>query len=360
VPKGAPSPLPALWRARLDAQWLSQPTQRDPEDVTRHLLAVQAQDSRAFRLAIRSRTAGLHAADIDAALTDRRSLVVSWLNRGTLQLVTGADYWWLHALTTPQLATGNRRRLRQEGVSAAQAARGVDVVREGVAGGRTRTRAQLGDLLDDAGVPTKGQALVHVLFAASLEGLVLRGPVVGTEQAFVEPAHWLGEAPARLDRDDGLARLALRYLAGHGPATGEDLARWAGIPLRDARRGLDAIEGDTSTTPGGLVDLADRDHAPRPPVVRMLGAFDPLLLGWTDRESVLGVHRRLVTTNGLVRPVVLVEGRVVATWRLPAGTVTLDVLGAVPPSARPSLDAEASDILRFLGLPARPMVETRA
>ena len=301
----------------------------------------------------------MSAADVDAALTERRSLVVSWLNRGTLQLVTGPDYWWLHALTTPQLATGNRRRLRQEGVSAAQAARGIDVVREAVSGGQRRTRGQLRDLLDEDGVPTKGQALVHVLLAATLEGLVVRGPVVGAEQAFVDPAHWLGRSPAPLDRDDALARLALRYLEGHGPATAADLAKWAGIPVGDARRGLDAVGAQTSTTPDGLVDLADRDHAPGAPVVRMLGAFDPLLLGWADRDGVLGAHRHVVTTNGVFRPVVLVDGRAVATWGLTGGTVTVDVLGEVPPSARPSLDAEASDVLRFLGLPVRPMVQRR-
>jgi hypothetical protein len=44
----------------------------------------------------------LSASDVDAALADR-SLVVSWLNRGTLHLVRAEDYWWPHPLTTPQL-----------------------------------------------------------------------------------------------------------------------------------------------------------------------------------------------------------------------------------------------------------------
>ncbi len=331
----------------------------DPEDVVGHLLAVQAQDPRGFRLAIRSRTVGLTRADVDAALTQRRTLVVSWLNRGTLQLVPAADYWWLHALTTPQLATGNRRRLRQEGVSEARAARGVEVVHESVSGGQARTRGQLKVLLDEAGVPTSGQALVHVLLAATLEGLVVRGPVVDGEQAFVDPARWLGRSPVPLDRDDALGRLALRYLAGHGPATPADLAKWAGIRLGEARRGLDALGAQTSTSSDGLVDLADRGRAPRTPGVRMLGAFDPLLLGWADRDGVLGAHRQIVTTNGLFRPVVLVRGRAVATWGLSGGTVTVDVLDEVPNSAREALDAEVSDVLRFLGLPARPMVQRR-
>ena len=71
----------------------------------------------------------------------------------------------------------------------------------------------------------------------------------------------------------------------------------------------------------------------------------------------LGTHRHVVTTNGVFRPVVLVDGRVVATWGLPGGTVTVDALDGVPLSARPSLDAEAGDVLRFLGLPDLPMIQ---
>lgn len=80
-----------VWRARLGVQLVSRPSSTSAEDVTAHLLAVQAQDPRGFRLAVRSRSTALTVADVDAALTEARSLVVSWLNRGTLQLVTAQD-----------------------------------------------------------------------------------------------------------------------------------------------------------------------------------------------------------------------------------------------------------------------------
>ena len=64
--------------------------------------------------------------------------------------------------------------------------------------------------------------------------------MVGREHAFVLVRDWLG-APEPVDRDAALAELARRYLAGHGPAGERDLARWAGLPLRDARAGLSAI-----------------------------------------------------------------------------------------------------------------------
>jgi Winged helix DNA-binding domain len=341
-------------QARLHAQLLGRRSATTPEAVVEHLLAVQAQDARGFRLAIRARSDGLTSADVDAAL-NRRSLVVSWLNRGTLHLVTAQDYWWLHRLTTPKLATASARRLSQEGVSPIDAEHGIEVVAEAVALGGPQTRAQLRSRLQEAGVPVEGQALVHVLLAATLRGVVVRGPVVGREQAFVDVRDWLGQPPPPLDRDEALARLARRYLVGHGPAADTDLARWAGLPVGDARRGMAAIATQTRTGPDGLVDLADRPTPARAPgqPSPLLGAFDPLLLGWVDREDILGAHHQLVTTNGLFRPTVLVDGHVVGTWGMPGGAVTVDLLDPVRPTAVDAVRADARDVLRFLGLPDR-------
>lgn len=341
-------------RARLTAQRLSGPKARSCEDVVTRVLAVQAQDPRGARLAVRSRSTRVSAADIDEALTARR-LVITWLNRGTLHLVTPDDYWWLHPLTTPQLVTGNARRLGQEGVSPVQAERGVDVVALAVTEG-PQTRTQLRERLDDAGVPTGGQALVHVLLAASLRGHIVRGPMAGAEQAFVAVPSWLGNPPAPLDRDDALARLARRYLAGHGPADAHDLAKWAGVALGQSRRGLDVIADDLVPRDGGLVDLADRDRASDLPPPRLLGAFDPLLHGWVSRDPFVGEHRHVVTTNGLFRPVALVGGRVVATWGLAEGTVSIRTLEPVDATALEALRKDAAAVLRFLGLPPRPAV----
>jgi Winged helix DNA-binding domain len=329
---------------RLTAQQLSGPPARTPLAVAQRLLAVQAQDPRGARLAVRSRSGGLRATDIDDAL-NARALLVTWLNRGTLHLVAADDYWWLHPLTTPQLAVANRRRLGQEGVSAAQAERGVEVVLDAVSRG-PQTRAELRRGLDDAGVPTARQALVHVLFAASIEGAIVRGPMRGPQQAFVAVSDWLGKPPTRLDRSDALAMLARRYLAGHGPADARDLAKWAGITLGDARLGLVAIDAEL-TKADGLVDLADRRAPAILPGPRLLGPFDPLLLGWVSREPIVGT-KPVATTNGIVRPVALVDGRVVATWGLAASTLTITLLEKIAAPDVDALRADAADVFRFL------------
>ena len=331
--------------ARLRAQLLTRRRARSVPEVVRHLLAVQAQDGRGARLAIRARAIGPAAVDIDDAL-DRRELVVSWLNRGTLHLVATEDYWRLHDLTTPQLAAGSARRLRQEGVSGAQAERGIDAVLAAVKDG-PRTRAQLRDCLDDAGIPTAGQALVHILVAATLRGHIVRGPMVGGEQAFVSVCGWLGPPPPPVDRSEALVWLAGRYLAGHTPASAADLAKWAGITLGDARLGLAAapVPGSHPSEPRG-----------RRPEPRLLGPFDPLLLGWATRTPFVGHHGSVVTTNGVFRPVALVGGRVVGTWALPRGVVKIAPLETIAAEDVARLLVDAADVLRYLALPDQPTV----
>jgi hypothetical protein len=336
--------------ARLAAQMLSGPPARSAEDVVRRILAVQAQDARGARLAVRSRSlgSGLYAHDVDAGLSERRSLIVTWLNRGTLQLVGADDYWWLHPLTTPQVAVKNRTRLHQEGVSDRQAARGVEVIADALRTHGVQTRVELRRRLDAARVPTKGQALVHVLLAASLRIDVVRGPIRGGEHAFVAASDWLGGAPEPLERVDALALLARRYLEGHGPADARDLAKWAGLTLSDARRAFGGIAAEIITRPDGLSDLAHRRRAPAFPKPRLLGPFDPLLHGWVSREPFIGPHRGIVTTNGLFRPFALVDGRAVATWGLSGSTLTVKPLEPLQPAVVKALRADAADVLRFL------------
>ena len=340
--------------ARLSSQLLAGPPAGSADDVVRRLLAVQAQDPRGARLAVRSRSNGLTAADIDRALSEDRSLVVTWLNRGTLHLVRSDDYWWLHGLTAARSTMGSERRLRQEGVDARQAARGVDLIARAVTEDGPLTRAQLRRRLDAAGVPTAGQALVHILGVASAQGAVLRGPMVAAEQAFVAVDTWLGPAPPAMDREVALATLARRYLDGHAPGRPEDLAKWAGITLGDARSGFAAVEAGYESTDEGLV-APGALAAARVPSPRLLGAFDPLLHGWSSRQPFVGRHAGIVTTNGVFRPVALADGRVVATWGLPGGRPAVTSLEPLSPALRRALSADGSDVLRFLGLPDSPV-----
>ena len=346
---------PGAQEQRLTAQLLAGEQASSAEAAVRRILAVQGQDPRGFRLAVRARTTGGTAADVDAALTDRRSLVVSWLNRGTLHLVAAEDYWWLHPLTTPQLSTANARRLEQEGLSEADARRGLDLVVERIVHDGPTTRTELRVALDEAGIRTAGQALVHVLFAASLRRRIVRGPLRNGEHAYVLAETWLGPPPEPLDRRDALATLARRYLLGHGPADARDLAVWAGINLGDARLGLDGIAADTVQDADGLIALADPAGPSGTAPPRLLGSFDPVLHGWASRAATLGPHADQVVAGGVFRPFALVDGRAVATWRLDRGRVRLQALEPIRPADVDALAEDAGRALSYLGLPPAPL-----
>ena len=351
-----------------------------PEAAVRALLAVQAQDRTSWRLALRARVAGITAADVNVALTEKRTLLVAWLNRGTLHLVCAEDYPWLLALSGPTQVTANARRLAQEGLSADDVERGVTTIERALAADGPLVRSQIRDRLAEEGIRTEGQALVHLLFATVTRGIAVQGPMIGAEHAFVHAREWLGTAvvpPSSGERERALAELARRYLVGHGPATDADLAKWAGLPLRDARAGLRTIGAELVEIGGGLVDLASRrpdweqpDVAAGPAVgagagpaepattlpPRLLPSWDPSLVGWTSRGPIL---RRADEPNvippggGLFRPFATVDGVAAATWgvrRLGERLeVRIDPFRALEPDAVAALDAEAEDVACFEG-----------
>jgi DNA glycosylase AlkZ-like len=340
-------PTASIFAERFVSQGLAGPPERSPVAVAERLLAVQGQDPRGARLSIRARSAGTASADVDRALSEERSLLITWLNRGTLHLVRSEDYPWLQALTTPPLMTSAARRFAQEGVSEAIAERALATIEQALADEGPLTRVQLRERLEAAGAPTHGQTLLHLLFLSGVRGLTVRGPMIGKEHAYVLVEDWLSRAKP-VDREVALAELARRYLVGHAPADDRDLARWAGLPLRDARAGLAAIASELVEREDGLVHLAARPPEAEVPAPRLLGAFDPLLLGWCSREAILGPHTQLVTTNGIFRPFAMVEGRAVGTWKLNRGKVSIEPLGRIGKKANVALEADAADVERFI------------
>ena len=336
----------SLLAARLAAQRLSGPPAADVVEATRHLLAVQGQDPRGARLAVRARSKSKAATDVDDALTRERSLIITWVNRGTLHLIAAEDEPLLHLLTTPQLQKTNDRRLKQEGVTSTATRRGIDAIVKALSSHGPMNRSQLREVLEQARVPVAGQAMIHILFQATLDGLIVRGPMIGTDHAFVLTVDWLGDRP-KLDRDRALGELAYRYLVAHGPASDRDLAKWAGLPLRDARAGLQAIAQSLVPRPAGLVDLPRKLPASLPPM-KLLGPFDPVLLGWCSREFVLGDAEGVVVGGGMIKAIVLIDGHAAGTWTMRSGRPHLHLWKEQTHATTAALEREASAVEAYL------------
>jgi hypothetical protein len=173
----------------------------------------------------------------------------------------------------------------------------------------------------------------------------------------VRTSDWLGKLERRT-REESLAELAVRYLRGYAPATERDYARWAGLPLRDARVGFERIAGELAQD-GELLRLKKgAKRAGKSPVVRLLGAFDNYNLGYVDRDFAVDEAdvKQIVPGGGIVRPAIAVDGRFVGTWASKRSgarlAVTIEPFAPLPPAIRIAIEAEVADVGRFEELAA--------
>jgi hypothetical protein len=249
------------------------------------------------------------------------------------------------------------RRLDQEGVPAGQPESALRSIQQMLEREGPLTRREIAERLRARGIRVEGQATAHLVWLAAAQGIVCHGPDRGGEQCFVLVRDWIGQ-PERMDREAALAELALRYLGAHQPAGPRDLAAWSGVGQGDANRAWRLIEErlvQLETTRGTLWALrSGADPAPAG-LVRLLPAFDEYLLGWRGRDlTVAAEHRSKINRGGgWLQPVLLVDGRAVATWRMeraPGGLRITAFDGAkLDPEVRAGVLREARDLSSFLG-----------
>ncbi|WP_157245773.1 winged helix DNA-binding domain-containing protein [Nonomuraea typhae] len=336
----------------VEAQLLHRPPGSGTGEAVRHLLAVQAQDVTAAQLALRARSATVTRAEIDAAV-ERREIVRAWGPRGTLHYIHHDDLPWLLPLTSARL--GSMTRLAQEGVTGDDL---LSLIERALAGQGPLTKSELERRLAGR---ARGQGIVHLAGLAAAHGLAVLGPSRDGKPTYVHTADWLG-APIVFepDRERALAELAVRYRRAHVPATAEDLAAWSGVPLGEARLawGTPLASGARPQWEAQLEwevspewRAAGQEAAgSRPGLVRLLPAFDELLLGWKSRDPILAPdHARAVFPGGgILRPAVLVNGRIRGTWSRKGSAAAVELFEDVPGIAGALAD-EVEDVRRFLG-----------
>jgi hypothetical protein len=121
------------------------------------------------------------------------------------------------------------------------------------------------------------------------------------------------------------------------------------VSLGDARAGLSSIAPELDQRGDGLVDLRGRTPAGGLPPPRLLGAFEPVLLGWSSRDVVVGEDERFLVSGGIFRPFALVQGRAAATWTISKQNAALTPFRRLTRAEREALEADAREVMRFLG-----------
>ena len=289
-----------------------------PLEVVSALGAVQAQDYLGALWAVGLRTRGAVETSVEMALANR-SIIRTWPMRGTLHLVAAEDARWMLRLLTPRVVARNASRLERDyGLDGKALQRCAKVL--------SRVLEREKQLTKKRGVPVAG-VLRH--WHGSPAGTPhppgtgarwahLFGPRRGKQQTFVLLEDWIPAQPTVGSRDESLARIALRYFTGHGPATTSDFAWWSGSSAADARSGHSHVASQLETeTIGGIAyHFSPRYSSAESGLssAHLLPAFDEYLVGYSDRRAALDPkHENRL--NVLLGQTMIIDGRVVGIWK---------------------------------------------
>ena len=341
-------------RWRLHSQHLAAPVD-GAEKVVRSLLAVQAENPSQSAWAVATRTKEPRQADLAGLLASGRVLRTHVL-RPTWHYVHADDALWLLELTRDRVLPVVDQQLVPLGYRLGALA---DAVLATLAESPDRTRTELADALAERGHDLTGMQLM--LLAAHLEllALICSGVPRAGEHTYALFPDRVG-SPRRLDREEALAELALRYFTSHGPATERDLAYWATLTLTDVRRGLAGAADRLES-----FDHDDRTywHAPGEaaasvsPKGHLLQVLDEMYRGYQDSRWALDADGLLSRGRETAIGMALVDGQVVAGMKrtLTTRAVTFEIrkLRRLAPEEEDAIQDAAARCARYLELEPR-------
>ncbi|HST05004.1 MAG TPA: winged helix DNA-binding domain-containing protein [Chloroflexia bacterium] len=359
----------AGWRAK--RHFLAERTKADDLlGVTSRLCGLHAQVASAAEISAWER---MHAGEPDmvkSALWKDRTLVKTWVWRGTLHLVVADElplYMAARSTVERHLTPGYLKYfdLTREEMESLIEAVGVALdgrclTRDELAGevGRITRQARLGDLL--------GGSWGSFLKPAAAQGYLCFGPSQGQNVTFVRPDQWLNRW-SEVDPDQALDEILRRYLATYGPTKREEYATWFGAQLGRMRPAFERLANKiTEVQVDGskhwvLTSTLDDIREVSPDAtVRLLPNFDPYIIGLSPqikRHLPDGQLPRVFRTAGWISPVVLVGGEVKGVWgyvRNPKGLqITVDLFEPATPPREivRGIEAEAEHLAGLLGRP---------
>jgi hypothetical protein len=332
-------------------------------DVARDTGGIQAQVANAARLSFRARIRGLSPEMVDEALSRDRSLVKLWIMRHTVHVIPTEDLPMYIAALGESLQRITQSWYEQAGLTPEVRRRMMDAALGALEGG-PMTRRELADAVEPE-IGSHHRRWVEGSWGGAmkqgfLEGDLVFGPSRGQNETFMRRDHVLTEWDPP-SKDEALARLMRRYLHAYGPARVQDFVAWTASTVRECKAPWASLAGETVEVEHGgrACSMLREDHElasslePEGVHIDLLGHFDTFLLGHKERTQVVDgpFLKRVSRPAGWIYPVVLANGRAVATWsvdRKASGTtLRVEPFRGLPKGTRPVIRREAKDLARF-------------
>lgn len=288
------------------------------EEVVRKSGVIQSQDFSASKLAIGIRLPNSSESDINSSINDGSVIRTSAL-RGTLHLVSSKDIKWMLDLAGPAVITRMQKQYKSVDLDEKIFSKAFKMFSKEL-DGKYLTRQELYALLMKNGISPEENRGVYLINRASLQKIICQGPMKDDKEiTFTLLDSWAPKAQI-LERKDALHKLAQRYFQSHGPATFADFVNWSGLANADAKNAFESIRSEINKVLLNQSEYwyySDIKVATMSDKVYLLPAFDEYILGYKNRELFLDKEytRTVITVNGLFYPTIIVNGKVVGTWK---------------------------------------------
>jgi hypothetical protein len=305
---------------RLHNQQLISTKFKKPLELISWLGAIQGQDYAGAKWALGLRLPGITDTYVEKEFA-AKTLLRTWIMRGTLHIVSAADIHWMVNLLAPRIIKKNTRRYRELELDDDTLKQSNQVLKESLEGGTELNRKELLDILRKKGIDTEGQRAPYILQRASLDGLICQCGVDSNVPLYMS----LDMIPeSDMDDDEALAELTRRYFKSRGPATIQDFIWWSGLLTADARTGLEAVKSELnqetingrtywySEEESSLINT--EDPGANLPVVHLLPTYDEYFFAYRDRSASLDLKIRKYLQKHY-RPTISLDGQIVGTWR---------------------------------------------
>jgi hypothetical protein len=305
-----------LLAQRLLTQHIAGPKLASAEAVVRQLVAVQSQDHLGAKWSLGQRIRNGTERAIDRAF-DQGKILRTHVLRPTWHYVLPEDIRWLQMLTAKRVHALMAYMNRQVELDRKTMVRGANAITRALEEGH-HTREELAVVLAGVKIKAEKVRLAHLVAFCELEGLVCSGAMRGKQHTYALIAERAPKARV-LGRDEALAEVVQRFLAGHAPATLRHFCWWSGLPLKDAKAGLaEARSGLRSE----MIDGVEWWYGPKgPPKGDASGAYlipeyDESLTGSKDFGPIdLGRSATTGRWDDLYFRPVIIDGWRAGTWR---------------------------------------------
>lgn len=304
---------------RLVSQNLLKTNPKTPQEIVRHLGAMQAQDYAMAKWAIGSRCDASEKVIEDVINSGK--IIRTHILRPTWHFVAADDIYWMLALSAPQVKRFTASAAKKYDFDSKKLDQINAKIEKLLAGNNHLTRDEIMRGLDIKKSSSEDFLSAVIMMNAELDGLVCNGKMKGKQTTYALLEERVPKSTTVFTKEEALAKLAKRYFESHGPATLLDFSWWSGFSPTAVKLALNLIESELNSVEIDNqkywfgTDFSESDNFCES--VHFLPAFDEILISYKNREAsiLLEDQPKAFTRNGIFKPIILENGKVIGLWK---------------------------------------------